>query len=195
MYKSLAGVLGVETGDVVTNAQMDAILAAMKKKGLRTGSRYLDDTFAWMDEAGIGSELIIRRSDGAILNTAVQRGDAVIPANLTANLYKWGSVTPDVLMTDLAAQQRALQAYVAQVVGMVSMASLNDKLETGYQALTDKESRVIDDRLDQMLDLMSQFLPYMAERTVINVDGREIATATAEYTGNELAMRQRRRRA
>lgn len=195
MYKLLAGVLGVDVDDTVTAAKMNEILKALQKNGLRYGTRYLSDAFAWMDELGLGSELIVRKSDNAILNTAVQKGDAIIPANLTNNLYKWGAVSPDQLMTDLANQQRALQAYVAEMAHMVSMTALNDRLETGYQALSDKEYSKVDDRLEQMLDLMSQFLPYMAERQIIEVDGREIASATAEYTGNELAMRNRRRRA
>jgi hypothetical protein len=50
------------------------------------------DQTAWTQEEG--AELIVRPSDGAIL-TPLKANDAVIPANFTDNLFKWGAINPD----------------------------------------------------------------------------------------------------
>ena len=118
MYKALGAALGVPTSETVTGSEMTQILSAMNKNGLRRGTKYLDDAFAWMDEAGIGSELIVRKKDGAILNTAVQRGDAVIPAELTDNLYRWGSYNPDIVIPEV-----------------MSAARMNALAESGYRSV------------------------------------------------------------
>ena len=51
---------------------------------------------AWTNENmdKVGSEMIVRPSDGAIL-TPLKANDAVIPANLVQNLFKWGAINPD----------------------------------------------------------------------------------------------------
>lgn len=53
---------------------------------------------AWTQENG--SEIIIRKSDGAIL-TPLYSGDSVIPNNLSNNLYEWGKTTPKEFMNEL----------------------------------------------------------------------------------------------
>ena len=170
MYKALGSVLGVKTSDTVTGSEMSQIYAAMRKQGLRRGTKDLQDAFAWMDEAGIGSELIVRKSDGAILNTAMQRGDAIIPADLTENLYRWGAYNPDIVLPQV-----------------MSAARMNAMAEQGYRSVggaTESSSGT----LDQMLALMAQFLPYMAERTHVSIDGRGLV----DYTSQEMAKRSRR---
>lgn len=58
-----------------------------------SGSRYIkDDEIAWTQEHG-KPEVIIRKSDGAIL-TPLSSGDTVVPSRLTENLYKWGAIDP-----------------------------------------------------------------------------------------------------
>lgn len=54
------------------------------------------DELAWTNENmdKVGSEMIVRPSDGAIL-TPLKANDAVIPANLVQNLFKWGAINPD----------------------------------------------------------------------------------------------------
>lgn len=47
---------------------------------------------AWTQEDG--PELILRPSDGAVL-TPLKMNDAVVPANFTDNLFKWGAINPD----------------------------------------------------------------------------------------------------
>jgi len=67
----------------------------MKSLGLKRGTKnYRGNQVGWIDEQGAGSEMIIRKSDNAIL-TRLQANDAVVPANLTDNLWKWGAISPD----------------------------------------------------------------------------------------------------
>lgn len=170
MYHALGAALGVKTSETVTGSEMAQILTAMNKNGLRRGTKYLDDAFAWMDEAGIGSELIIRKKDGAILNTAVQRGDAIIPADLTENLYRWGAYNPDIVIPQV-----------------MSAARMNAMAEQGYRSVggaTGSSSGT----LEQMLSLMAQFLPYLSEKTHVSIDGR----AMVDFTSQEMAKRSRR---
>ena len=60
-----------------------------------------------MDEEGAGTEMLVRKTDGAIL-TRAKKGDAIIPADLTDNLFSWGRVAPEELLTKLERQQQAL---------------------------------------------------------------------------------------
>lgn len=170
MYHALGAALGVKTSETVTGSEMAQILSAMNKNGLRRGTKYLDDAFAWMDEAGIGSELIVRKKDGAILNTAVQRGDAVIPAELTDNLYRWGSYNPDIVIPQV-----------------MSAARMNALAESGYRSVGGATGSNAG-TFDQMLSLMVQFMPYLAEKTQVTLDGRGLV----DYTSQEMAKRSRR---
>lgn len=170
MYHALGAALGVKTSETVTGSEMAQILTAMNKNGLRRGTKYLDDAFAWMDEAGIGSELIIRKKDGAILNTAVQKGDAIIPADLTDNLYRWGSYDPDIVIPQV-----------------MSAARMNALAEAGYRSVGGATGSNAG-TFDQMLSLMVQFMPYLAEKTQVTLDGRGLV----DYTSQEMAKRSRR---
>ena len=73
-----------------------------KKYGLKKGAKNLPkDLLAWTNEDWdkIGSELIIRPDDNAIL-TPLKANDSVIPANLADNLFKWGAISPDKFITN-----------------------------------------------------------------------------------------------
>lgn len=60
--------------------------------GYASGIRKVDrDKVAWTQENG--QEVIVRKSDGAIL-TPLSRGDSVIPNDLTNNLFDWGMYNP-----------------------------------------------------------------------------------------------------
>ncbi|MDE5830429.1 MAG: hypothetical protein K2H53_01760, partial [Clostridia bacterium] len=60
--------------------------------GYASGTRKVDkDKVAWTQENG--QEVIVRKSDGAIL-TPLSRGDSVIPNDLTNNLFDWGMRNP-----------------------------------------------------------------------------------------------------
>lgn len=67
-------------------------------KGYKAGIRRINkEQLAWTDEGrnGISApEMIVRRSDGAVL-TRLQSQDAVIPHDLTTNLFAWGAIHPD----------------------------------------------------------------------------------------------------
>ncbi len=61
--------------------------------GYASGTRKVDkDKVAWTQENGKG-EVIIRKSDGAIL-TPLSRGDGVVPNDLSNNLFDWGKSNP-----------------------------------------------------------------------------------------------------
>ena len=60
--------------------------------GYASGTRSVDrDKVAWTQEDG--KEIIIRKSDGAIL-TPLSRGDSVIPNDLSNKLFEWGNYYP-----------------------------------------------------------------------------------------------------
>ena len=194
MYKKLAAALGVKVSDKITNAQKQKILNALKKKGYRSGTRRLDEDFAWMDEEGAGSEMLVRKTDGAIL-TRAKKGDAIIPADLTDNLFSWGRVAPEELLAKLERQQQALQAMVAQTVQAADIAALNQRLQMGYavpaMASGDSEMRRV---VTDMMELMSRFLPYLAKRQEVVLDSGKLVSGISDQMSNELAMRNRRRR-
>ncbi|PWJ51114.1 Ig-like domain-containing protein [Faecalicatena contorta] len=67
-------------------------LSLSQLKGYKSGSKNIDtEQLAWTQEDG--RELIMRKSDGAML-TKLSPGDAVAPNHLTENLFKWGEVNP-----------------------------------------------------------------------------------------------------
>jgi len=60
--------------------------------GYASGTKRVDkDKLAWTQENG--KEIIVRKSDGAIL-TPLSKGDSVIPNNLSNNLFDWGLSSP-----------------------------------------------------------------------------------------------------
>ena len=194
MYKQLASALGVKAGSKVTSAQKKQILAALKKKGYRSGTKSLEDDYAWMDEEGAGSEMLIRKADHAIL-TRAKKGDAVVPADLTDNLFLWGRHSPEELLRGIAGQQAAMQAMVTQTAGMVSLTALNDRMRSGERIAakmgTDTELK---NMLAGIVELMQQFLPYLAEGQEIVLDSGKLVSGISDGMSNELAMRKRRRR-
>ena len=71
-------------------------------EGLKSGTKKIDeDLLAWTNENWDknGSEMIVRAKDNAIL-TPLKANDAVIPANLADNLFKWGAISPDKFVTN-----------------------------------------------------------------------------------------------
>ena len=80
----------------------NAINALKTKYNLKKGTKNLSkDILAWTNEDWdkIGSEMIIRKQDNAIL-TPLKANDSVIPANLADNLFKWGAISPDKFITN-----------------------------------------------------------------------------------------------
>lgn len=184
IMKRLAKLFGIKVGSSVSKSEKDAILKAMKAKGLASGNKRLSDLFAWMDENGIGSEMIIRKSDGARLNTNVQPGDAIVPALNTNNLWEWSKVAPSEMLNAIAMQNAMTQQYVNDMARSINVAKLNGSLAGS------SGSAVV---LSDMMRLMSSYLPYLAQRTRISVDGRKFVEATSDYTSRDLATRMRRK--
>lgn len=73
-------------------------------KGYKKGTKSVPkDGFSWTQEGSGGKskpELIVRKKDGAIF-TDVHRGDAIIPNNLTENLFEWGALSPKQMLGDM----------------------------------------------------------------------------------------------
>lgn len=174
-YRALGKALGVSLSNTITIAQRDALLKALKAKGFASGSRALSaDGLIWMDELleSQGPEMIVRQSDRAIL-TRARAGDAIIPSNLADNLFGWGAIEPTAFM---------------------NMAELNRRLvdSTASQQASAQRS---EEMMAQMVQLMQTFMPYLAERMNVSIDGRKLVSATSDYTSQDMAMRSRRRRA
>lgn len=175
MYKALAQALGVKVSSTPTSTQKNNILKALKSHGMASGTRYLNDAFAWMDENGIGSEMIVRRSDSARLNTNVQRGDAIIPAVNTQNLWEWSKLVPQ------------------DFVKVASEASMNARVMGGGSVIQ-RDTNMMTGMMEDMFILMQRYMPYIATNRTLSVDGRQLAQATSDYTSNIFAMNSRRRR-
>ena len=90
--KALNDLLSFYGGTIAGNASV--LGAAQFATGVRSVPHNMR---AWTQDGG--REMIIRKSDGAIL-TPLSQGDSVIPNGFTENLFAWGKVSP----TDLIGQ-------------------------------------------------------------------------------------------
>ena len=97
--KKIADALSVEAdAKPSSNKQKKAILAAMKKRGLRTGTEnILEDQLAWLFENN-AQEYVLRKSDGAIMQNMLT-GDKVINPQGAENLYNFAT-NPDQFLAD-----------------------------------------------------------------------------------------------
>lgn len=91
------GVSMPKSADKLNATYKRNILTKLKEIGYAQGTKdYQGDGLAWMDEAGAGSEMIIRKSDNAIL-TRLQPHDQIVPEAMTKNLWSWASIDPATL--------------------------------------------------------------------------------------------------
>ena len=96
--KKIADALSVEADAKPSSKQRKAILAAMKKRGLRTGAEnILEDQLAWLFENN-AQEYVLRKSDGAIMQNMLT-GDKVINPQGAENLYNFAT-NPDQFLAD-----------------------------------------------------------------------------------------------
>lgn len=96
--KKIADALSVEVDAKPSSKQKKAILAAMKKRGLRTGAEnILEDQLAWLFENN-AQEYVLRKSDGAIMQNMLT-GDKVINPQGAENLYNFAT-NPDQFLAD-----------------------------------------------------------------------------------------------
>ena len=73
------------------------------------------------------------------------------------------------------------------------MASLNQRLLEGYQASMKANTQQVT-RLDQMLSLMSEFMPYLADRMTAPIQSRDAVTVMSNDISRDMAARARRHR-
>ena len=91
--KKIADAISVEADQKPTSVQKKAILAAMKKNGLKTGTQnIIEDQLAWLFENN-AQEYVLRKSDGAIMQNMLT-GDKVINPQGAENLYNF-AMNPD----------------------------------------------------------------------------------------------------
>lgn len=96
--KKIADALSVEVDAKPSYKQKKAILAVMKKRGLRTGTEnILEDQLAWLFENN-AQEYVLRKSDGAIMQNMLT-GDKVINPQGAENLYNFAT-NPDQFLAD-----------------------------------------------------------------------------------------------
>ena len=96
--KKIADALSVEADAKPSSKQKKAILAAMKKRGLRTGTEnILEDQLAWLFENN-AQEYVLRKSDGAIMQNMLT-GDKVINPQGAETLYNFAT-NPDQFLAD-----------------------------------------------------------------------------------------------
>lgn len=96
--KKIADALSVEVDAKPSSKQKKDILAAMKKRGLRTGTEnILEDQLAWLFENN-AQEYVLRKSDGAIMQNMLT-GDKVINPQGAENLYNFAT-NPDQFLAD-----------------------------------------------------------------------------------------------
>lgn len=192
MYKNLASALGVKVSSTVKSKEKDAILKALKKKGYRTGGK-INDEYAWMDEdiAAKGPEMIVRKSDNAIL-TRVRPGDEILDASTAANLAKIGKYS----LEDL--RQMIREQSAATVMQNLHIPSGMEKLNSMTAQPAQTSGNTGTERLlAQMIGLLQEYLPnteHIGQKTQIVLDNGVLVGQMAEKIGNTLAARQRRSR-
>lgn len=207
MYKELADALGVTADKSPTAKQRSAILKKLKAKGYRSGGRNLLEELIWMDEDldTIGPELLVRKSDNAIL-TRINPGDDVVNAETVTNMAKWAQYKPESaqeallkIQEQIVKQQATLRSY-AESLNLSGITKLNALLEHDTSSPAPSVSGDIsrlENLVSSMIDIMKEFLPnlsYLEERQQIVLDSGAVVGGTVSKMSNELAMRNRRRR-
>jgi len=198
-YKQLGALLGVKTTGNVTQAQREEILQLLKKRGYASGGTISRSGYAWKDEFGI--EAIIRRSDNAKLKP-VQAGDLIVTADDTARLARWGNYDADAAFSAIEAikdqalkTQSQMSEMIANMNAMGGIAALNHLMDTGMPTPTQTtDLSQMENMMGQMMSIMSQFLPYLAQNTEIRMDTGALVGALQKDMSNALAADSNRRR-
>lgn len=130
--------------------QYERLMEEMKNQGYRSGSKKIKkDELAWTNEnyKNIGPEMIVRKSDGAIL-TPLKANDSVIPANLAENLFKWGAISPDKFLSN---------PFLGKMGDMPNNATVNNSVdqnvELHFDSLFNIQGDVTSDVMDRLEDL------------------------------------------
>lgn len=123
--------------------------------GYASGNKKIKkDELAWTQENG--SEIIVRKSDGAIL-TPLKYGDGVIPNNLTENLFEWGKNTPSEFVDKLG---------VKSVQNIPTSTNNTPSVNIEYDSLLNVQGDVTRDTLPSLQRILEQSYDYTKEQII-----------------------------
>lgn len=175
MYKSLASALGIKVGKTVSSAEKEKILKALKKRGYASGSAYItEDQLALVDE--LGEELRISKAGRLAY---LQKGDGVIPANLTKNLMDWGKFSPAVL-------SRAVNGAAVNAALMRVGRTAAEPMTQAVEVLAGRADRT-EAMLSQLVELVDRI-----SRMQINMDGEKVGSIVTPIVSGNMAKSIRR---
>lgn len=107
------------------------------------------DMNAWTNEdwENLGAEMIVRKSDGAIL-TPLKANDSVIPANLADNLFKWGAISPDKFLSN---------PFLGKMGDMPSNANVTNQVDQKVEMHFDSLFTIQGDVNADVMDRLEEF--------------------------------------
>ena len=153
--KKIADALSVEADAKPSSKQKKAILAAMKKRGLRTGAEnILEDQLAWLFENN-AQEYVLRKSDGAIMQNMLT-GDKVINPQGAENLYNFAT-NPDRFLAD-----RSLDVGAAGIEKLNRLIRQQSERQTKLAGSSQADNADILSKMDSMMRTMEA----MTESTI-----------------------------
>lgn len=154
--KKIADAISVEADKKPTSAQKKAILAAMKKNGLKTGTQnVIEDQLAWLFENN-AQEYVLRKSDGAIMQNMLT-GDKVINPQGAENLYNF-AMNPDQFLESRSSLEVGA-AGVEKLNRLIQQQSEHQaKLSGSYRS----DNSEILSKMDSMMSTMESMMENMA---------------------------------
>ncbi len=159
--KKIADTLSVEVDAKPSSKQKKAILAAMKKRGLRTGTEnILEDQLAWLFENN-AQEYVLRKSDGAIMQNMLT-GDKVINPQGAENLYNFAT-NPDQFLAD-----RSLDVGNAGIEKLNRLLRQQSERQTKRAGSSQADNADILSKMDSMMRTMESMTESMI-RTMKNL--------------------------
>lgn len=145
--KKIADALSVEADAKPSSKQKKAILAAMKKRGLRTGAEnILENQLAWLFENN-AQEYVLRKSDGAIMQNMLT-GDKVINPQGAENLYNFAT-NPDRFLAD-----RSLDVGAAGIEKLNRLIRQQSERQTKLAGSSQADNADILSKMDSMMRTM-----------------------------------------
>lgn len=150
--KKVAKELGISASSKPTPKEKTDILNALKKKGLKTGTRNLaEDQLAWMFENN-KQEYVLRKSDGAIMQNMLT-GDKVINPKGAENLYNF-AMNPDQFL-DARSSMEVSSAGIEKLNRLISQQSAGQVKLSGNS----KENNAdILNKMDSMMSTMESLV-------------------------------------
>lgn len=154
--KKIADALSVEADAKPSSKQKKAILAAMKKNGLKTGTQnVIEDQLAWLFENN-AQEYVLRKSDGAIMQNMLT-GDKVINPQGAENLYNF-AMNPDQFLESRSSLEVGA-AGVEKLNRLIQQQSEHQaKLSGSYRS----DNSEILSKMDSMMSTMESMMENMA---------------------------------